>query len=108
MISNERLEKALTFIAESDREFAEAKTEVERATWLAKQTRAIQYELADGKSIEDKKQAVERSSKVNDAEDRRIKAIGVYEYLRAKRASEEIIIQVWRSIEASRRKETVS
>ncbi len=108
MISKERLEKSLRYIAETDEDLADAKAEVERATWLCKQTRAIVYEMVDGKSIEDRKQAVERSEKVEEAELRRIKAIGVLEHLRAKRASEEIIIQVWRSIEASRRKETVS
>ena len=108
MISRDRLEKALRYIAESDEEFAAAKTEVERATWLAKHTRAIEYERVDGKNVEDRKQAVERTAKVAEAEDRRITAIGAYEFLKAKRESEEIIIGVWRSMEASRRKETIT
>ncbi len=108
MISRERMEKALTYLAETDPDLADAKTEVERVTWLCKHTRALEYEMADGKSVEDRKQAVERSQKVSEAENRRIKAVGVLEFLKAKRETEELIIAVFRTLEASRRKETIT
>ena len=103
MIDRDRMEKELFKIAESDDEFADAKTEVERATWVCKHTRAIVYEMVDGKSVEDRKQAVERSQKVSEAEDRRIKAIGVLEHLKAKRETSGLIVDVWRSLESTRR-----
>jgi len=103
MISKDRLEKALRYIAETDEDLADAKTEVERSSWLCKHTRALVYEMVGGKTVDDRRMAVERHEKVSTAEERRIKAIGVLEHLKSKRESEELVINVWRTLESSRR-----
>lgn len=107
MISREEVGEALRFIAETDHDYAEAKTEVERSTWLCKHTRAIVYESVSGKSVEDRKQAVERAEKVVAAENRRIEAILAFESIKAKRETKQLVVEVWRSVEATRRRETV-
>ncbi len=107
MISREQVSDAVSFIGETDQDYAEAKTEVERATWLCKHTRALVYEVSDGKNVEDRKQAVERSEQVKNAEDRRINAILAFEAIKAKRETKQLIVEVWRSVEATRRRETI-
>lgn len=107
MISREQVSEAVRFIGESDNEYAEAKTEVERATWLCKHTRALVYEVVDGKNVEDRKQAVERSEQVRNAEDRRINAVLAFEKIKAVRETKQLIVEVWRSVEATRRRETI-
>ena len=89
-----------------DEDTAEAKTEVERATWLCKHARALTYEGVEGKSVEDRKMAVERSGAVVQAEERRISAILGFEKLKAKRETEALIVEVWRSLNANRRQAT--
>lgn len=107
MITKDEAGAAVRRIAETDPNFAEAKTEVERATWLCKHSRAIVYEAVDGKSVEDRKQAVERHEKVIAAEERRLSAVLAFEKLKAERETKQLIIEVWRSVEATRRRETI-
>lgn len=107
MITREQCADAVREIGESDHNYAEAKTEVERATWLAKHTRALVYESVEGKSVEDKKQAVERHDRVSAAEDRRINAVLAFEKIKATRETKQLIVEVWRSVEATRRRETI-
>jgi hypothetical protein len=107
VITKDEAGAAVRRIAETDPNFAEAKTEVERATWLCKHSRAIVYEAVDGKSVEDRKQAVERHEKVIAAEERRLSAVLAFEKLKAERETKQLIIEVWRSVEATRRRETI-
>jgi hypothetical protein len=107
MISRDEASTAVRRIAETDPDFAEAKTELERATWLCKHTRALVYELVEGKSVEDRKQAVERHEKVVAVEERRFAAVLSFEKLKAERETKQLIVEVWRSVEATRRMETI-
>lgn len=107
MISRDQAEAAVNRIAETDHEYAEAKTEVERSTWLCKHVRAIAYESVDGKSVEDRKQAVEREQTVIHAENRRLDAVLAFEKIKAERETKQLIVEVWRSVEATRRRETI-
>ena len=104
MITRDQISAALTFIAETDHAYAEAKTEVERATWLCKHVRAIGYELTDRESkVDERKQAVERHENVVRAEDRRIAAILAFEKIKAERETKALLIEVFRTLESSRR-----
>ena len=107
MISRDEASTAVRRIAETDPDFAEAKTEVERSMWLCKHTRALVYEIVEGKSVEDRKQAVERDEKVVAAEERRLNAVLAFEKLKAERETKQLIVEVWRSVEATRRRETI-
>lgn len=102
MIDLERVEKALNFLANSDLEYAEAKTDVERQVYLAKHARALVYPQTDG-TVDERKAAVERSAEVTQIEDRRLDAILKFETLKARRETAALLIDTWRSVEASRR-----
>jgi len=103
MITRDQAEEAVNRIAESDHHYAEAKTEVERATWLCKHVRAVMYEGVKGSTVEERKQAVERSEEVGKAEDRRINAVLEFEKIKAERETKQLIVDVWRTVESSRR-----
>jgi hypothetical protein len=109
MITRDQAEDSVRKIGETDHAYAEAKTEVERATWLCKHTRAIAYEMTDRESkVDERKNAVERSEIVVGAEERRIKAVLAFETIKAQRETQALLIEVWRSVEATRRRETVT
>ena len=65
------------------------------------------YEIVGGKSVENRKQAVERHEKVVAAENRRLDAVLAFEGIKTKRETKQLIVEVWRSVEATRRRETV-
>lgn len=104
MITREQVEDCLTFIAESDSLYAEAKTEVERASWLCKHVRAVCYLDTDREAkVDERKNEVERHEKVAAAEDRRILAILAFEKIKAERETKALLIEVFRTLESSRR-----
>ena len=99
----ERLGMAMGFLADTDDEYAEAKANVERSEILRKRARARCFLLADG-SVEQRKATTETAADVANADDSYVSAVEVFEKLRAKRERAELVIDVWRSLEASRRK----
>lgn len=103
MISDERMEKALKYLAMTDEEAAEAKAQVARCEFLAKRVRARQFLMASGPSVEAKKAVAETAPEVEDADGTLVEAILTFEKLRAKRTTEELIVEVWRSCGANRR-----
>ena len=102
MISEERLTKALTYLAETDEESAELKADVARREYRCKLARARGFVEAEG-SVEARKAAAELSDHVITAEEDLVTAIVAFEKVKAKRATEELIVEVWRSVSANRR-----
>lgn len=105
-ISDDRLEKALHFMATTDQEAAELKAEVERAEYRCKLARAREFMSAEG-SVEARKASAESSQSVQEVEDTRYAAILAYEKIKAKRATEELIVEVWRTCSANSRRANV-
>jgi len=93
----------MNFLAESDESFANAKTALLRCEILCKRVRARIFSASEG-GVEARKAAAECHSEVIAADDAYIAATLEYEALRAQRGRAEILIEVWRSVEASRRK----
>jgi hypothetical protein len=102
MISEDRLQKAMTFLAESDEQAAILKTDVERREYLKKRTRAIEFLAASG-NVEERKAKAETSSEVENMEHDYCNALQRYEHIAAKRKTESLIVEVWRSVNANRR-----
>ena len=102
MISLERLEKSLTFIAETDEKAAELKTNVERAAYKLKRTKAILYIHEDG-AVELRKAKAEQATETIEAEAEFLHAHQLSEALQNKRKTEFLIVDVWRSLNASKR-----
>lgn len=103
MISDDRLQKAMTYLAETDEELAQLKANVERAEYLKKRVRAAGFLSAPGKSVEERKAQSEVSQEVEDVEHDYTRALVAYEHIAAKRKTESLIVEVWRSINANRR-----
>ncbi len=101
-ISDERLQKALTYLAETDEESAMLKTDVERQEYIKKRTRAIGFLSAAG-NVEERKAKAEVSDEVESAEHDYTRALQKHEAMAAKRKTEALIVEVWRSCNANRR-----
>ena len=102
MITNDRLQQALTFRATTDEDAAEAKAEIERCANACKRARAYAYLAAEG-AVKERESRAEVSEAVQAAENARVDAVFAHEKLKNKRETESQIIEVWRSLNASRR-----
>lgn len=103
MIDQNRMESAMEFLADTDEPYAQAKTNLLRNEILAKRVRARIFVTADG-SVEMRKAHAEGHGEVIGADDALVAATLEFETLRARRQRAEILIDVWRSVESSRRK----
>ncbi len=102
MISEERLEAAMKFLADTDEIVAELKAQLARKEYLCKLARAKVFLTSEG-SVESRKATAETSTEVMQAEGFMCDAIADYEKCKGKRARAELVCEIWRSLEASRR-----
>ena len=102
-INETRMESAMRFLAESDQDFAQEKVQVERSEILRKRIRARIFLASTGTVVERQARA-EIDAESEQADDDYCKTIAAYELLKARRQRAELVIDVWRSLEASRRK----
>jgi hypothetical protein len=103
LIDQNKLEGAMEFLAETDDTYALAKTDVLRAEILCKRVRSRVFLVGSG-SVDARKAEAEGHQDVIAADEALCSATLTFEALRAKRDRAEIVIDVWRSVEASRRK----
>lgn len=107
MISQERMEKGLTYLAETDEDYAKAKALVEGMKEILKIKKSQLFlKLAAKTQGEREHQAVahpEYSFEVG----RYQEAVKGMELLRAKRTTETLLIDAWRSVNANRNKGNV-
>jgi hypothetical protein len=102
MIQEDRCARAIAYLASTDESAAELKGEVARKDYLCRFTRANVFQRSEG-SVEMRKAIAESSEEVQAAENERVLAIIEYEKVNTKRATEELIVEVWRSCNANRR-----
>ena len=102
MISDERCAKALHYLATTDEDAAELKTQVARMEYLVDLARKKEFLIAEG-NIETRKALAETSENVKLAQDNYLQALLSFEKIRAKRVTEALICEVWRSVSANRR-----
>ena len=103
MIDEAQMEKSLHHLAGTDDEYARAKMDLERAEILRKRVRAKVFQTEEG-TVAERNAAAETSEEVGAADDTYIAAIGKYEGLKASRQRAELVIEVWRSLNAARRR----
>lgn len=101
-VSVEKMEKALAYLATTDFQSAEFKAEVRRKEYIAKKVRARVFLSSEGNNEERKAQG-EVSEEVSKAEEELAQMEAEYEKLKAKRMTAALLIDVWRSLNASRR-----
>ncbi len=97
------MENAMAYLTDTDDAFASLKTLVMKCEILCKRARARLFLTGDG-SVEARKAAAEAHPEACYADDTYIEAMREFETLKARRSRAEILIDVWRSIEASRRR----
>lgn len=103
MISKDRLEQALKYLAESDETAAYHRAHVARTELKAKQVKNAVYLHSEG-SIPERTAAAENSEEYSDAMAGYFEALREAEQVRNKRSTEAIVIDVWRSLNAARNK----
>lgn len=102
-IDQDRMELALDFLANTDEEVAQLKTNVKRAEYVLKRREAAAFVSCEG-SVKDREMRARLDADVTDAYDKHTDAMEEYERIAAKRETEALIIEAWRTVEASRRR----
>lgn len=102
-ITQDKMERALEYMATTDDSYADAKANLLRAEILAKRARARIILTSEG-SVEVKKATAETHPEVGKADDELIEAITVFEKLKAKRERASVVCDIWRSLNASLRR----
>ncbi len=108
MITEKRLEDALKYLADTDEESAEASANVKYLDRLLKRKKALHITgNSNDKSISAKEQAYYASETYKDAIDELFQAEVKASTIENKRDKEGIIIDLFRTLEASRRKNNI-
>ena len=103
MIDFKAMEEALDLLDNTADEFAIGKADVESAEIACKRSRARVFLTSEG-NIEMRKAKAETDATVIAADEHYLKCLVVFEKCKARRQRAEIFLDVWRSVEASRRK----
>lgn len=101
-ITRDRMEKALDFLGETDEEVARLKVNMLRAEYVMKRKEAAAFKSAEG-SVADRQSQAKLDADVIAAYDAHTDAMEQYEIVAAKRKTEALVIEVFRTVEASRR-----
>lgn len=102
MIPDNRCSKALHYLADTDEECAVLKTDVQRKEYALDLAKRRVFLVADG-NIEERKARAECSPDVQTAIAAHLDALVAFERVKAKRATEAMIVDTWRSVNANRR-----
>ena len=102
MITDERMETALRYLVDTDNLSGDLKAEVARKEYAAKLARARIFLMSEG-SVEARKAQAEVSADVQAAEEELAKAIVADTRTQARRKTEVLVIDTWRSQNANRR-----
>lgn len=103
MISEERLSKALTYLAETDEKCAKAKAYYMGLDEQTKTIKAGEFLKHDG-TVAEREATAYASSAYREHLEKVQNANADYETMRNKRLTEELIVEVWRSLNSQRRK----
>ena len=107
MITEKRLEEALKYLAESDNEHAKLSAGVEYIKDLAKHYKGKYIMNSEEKSVALKEQSYYASDDYKKHIDDKKDLINDLTLLENKRSKESLVIDVWRTLEASRRKNNI-
>lgn len=99
----ERVGKALNFLCESDEPYARAAAQLEAAELRVKQVREVAFLEATGTQAERAARANQTPESL-EANSELEKKVYQKELLKARRATALVLIDVWRTLEASQRR----
>lgn len=98
----ERMSRALAFLAETDAEFADCRVSVLRTEYLMEVAESLAFKLLEG-GVEERKKAAKTMPEVQTKFEEHMVAVRHYEFLRARRKRAELIFEMYRSLNANRR-----
>lgn len=101
-VTADQIERAMQFLATTDLEVGERKGETLRTEFMAKVAESLTYKQLTG-GVEERKRALMLDENVQKAWDKHFQAIVQHETLRARRKRAELLIELYRTFEASRR-----
>jgi hypothetical protein len=109
IVSEDRVEKALSLLAQTDLEYAHWRGQVMRAEFLFDSAKALAFKELKGQGlgVEESKQLAITTDAVKTAHEEHVKCVVEFEKLKARRKREEMVIEVWRSLNANRRVGTI-
>jgi hypothetical protein len=102
MISEERAEKALRYLVDTDEPCALAKAEMERAEYGWKATREAVFTHAEG-TVAERQAIAATHHATKEAHERYCAAVALYAKMANKRETERIVLDVYRTLCANRR-----
>jgi hypothetical protein len=102
VISEERRWKAMTYLAETDLECAELEGEMVRREYMFDMAKDRCYLTAEG-TVREREAIANMSTDVQQAHEAYVKALVAFKHMKAKRKTEEMICEQWRSENANRR-----
>jgi hypothetical protein len=103
-LSEDRVEKALQYLAETDYEMASWKSMVLRTEMKAKSTEAMVYAALKGEgSVEDRKMQVRLNPEVQKAWDEHFDCVSKSENIKNQRERQVLIIELYRSVLSARK-----
>jgi hypothetical protein len=103
LISDERKEKAMRYLAETDLECAELEGEQVRREYLLDMIKDRVFLTADGSSIREREARSNTSAEVQRAHEEYVQALVRFKHMKSKRQTETMICDQWRSENANRR-----
>jgi hypothetical protein len=103
MISDDRAQKALVYLAESDLSCANAKADMERAEFKVKTLKQTVFLHSEG-TVAERTALSDTHESVAGAHSEYCDSIAVYQGLHNKRCTEGIVMDTWRTIQANRRR----
>jgi hypothetical protein len=103
MITQDKMEAAMQFLADTDKDFADAKADLARAEIFCKRIRQRVF-LTEIGTVAERNAKAETYIDVETADQDYIAALTTFEQLKARRQRAELVVEVWRSLNANQRR----
>ena len=104
MISEERLQKALTYLANTDEPYAKARAYLDAMKVREKTVLATSYLNISGGTVAEKDHKARESKAYEEWQKNYEDAVYDHEIMRNKRSTEALIVEVWRTESANQRR----
>ena len=106
-ITTERMEKALSYLAETDETCAQLRADMERSEFKAKAIRDALFMRLTGTVAERTAQAG-ASDEYGEAMNRYFDYLAAFEHVKNRRSTEAIVCECWRSVNSNRKQGIVT
>lgn len=102
VVSDDRKWQSLVYLAQTDMESAELEGEVMRAERLLDMVKSKLF-LSESGTVAERQHSANAHESTSEAHEAWVRAVVAHKGIRAKRATAQILIDVWRSEQANRR-----